>query len=193
MSNSRSVISHPLPKAELRRLSTGLYLFRLVGCDNYIEFIIPIPKDILKSCKKDSKKPPTVFLIFRNPVQQSLINLHFRFERNEVSKISAALWKWVKSNDPVLSNIFIELYKETCKEWRRGRLIIEFFTPLISDSCNDTVNTVNNGNDNNEKKIGSSVVHESKDKNEVTMTPNPDKMLICPNYMMIITMYDCTL
>ncbi|CAG8480504.1 uncharacterized protein OCT59_013142 [Rhizophagus irregularis] len=172
--NSRSQNSQNsqlLPIATLFRIATGQYSFGLLGYDNITEFEIPSPIGILKTCKKNSRKPPTVFLIFRNPVQKALHELHFRYERNEVSKISSSLWKWVKMNDPVLKNIFTDLYNKTSMEWRRGRLIIEFFTPLAPDSCN---------NDNNKKSDNNIDESQIKNAGEVIVAPAPAaKVLVC--------------
>src|SRR3954454_19972149 len=77
------------PVANLYLQDDGTYLFGLEGHPKLTPFVIPSISDILMSCKKDGKKPPTIYIIFRRPVQGSLRNLHFRFERTDVSRISS--------------------------------------------------------------------------------------------------------
>jgi hypothetical protein len=118
------------PKANIYLQDDGGYLFGLEGHPNLTPFVIPSINDILISCKQNSKKPPTIYIIFRRPVQDSLRSLHFRFERTDVSKISSDLWRQVKMNNPTLKTVFEDLYKTVSEQWRKGRLIFEFFTPL---------------------------------------------------------------
>ncbi|CAB4434267.1 unnamed protein product [Rhizophagus irregularis] len=143
--------SQLLPIATLFRIATGQYSFGLLGYDNITEFEIPSPIGILKTCKQNSRKPPTVFLIFRNPVQKALHELHFRYERNEVSKISSSLWKWLGMEERAVN--------------------YRIFTPLAPDSCN---------NDNNKKSDNNIEEPQIKNAGEVIVAPAPAaKVLVC--------------
>lgn len=129
---SRSNNGVRLPFAYLYLQTDGFYFFYLEGHPNQIPFVIPTKFQVLESCKPTSKKPPTIYIIFRNPVQQCLRELNLKFERKHVSKISSNLWRRIDSN---LRAQFEKLYNDTIEEWRKGRLIIEFFKPLIVEPC----------------------------------------------------------
>ncbi|CAI2200419.1 2451_t:CDS:1, partial [Funneliformis geosporum] len=53
------------PQAIIHRQNEGEYWFELEG--RITPFIIPTKEDVLRTCKLSSRKPPTVFIIFRNP------------------------------------------------------------------------------------------------------------------------------
>ncbi|GBB84264.1 hypothetical protein RclHR1_01090003 [Rhizophagus clarus] len=99
--------------------ANGRYLFGING--SFTDFPIPTVAEVLGSCKEGSKKPPSIFLIFRRPCQSCLAALNFHLERKAISKISSCLWKTVDSD---LKNVFVELYTETKIRWRKEHLII---------------------------------------------------------------------
>jgi hypothetical protein len=129
---SRSNNGVRLPLAYLYLQIDENYLFYLEGHPNQVLFTVPTKFQVLESCKPTSKKPPTIYIIFRNPIQQCLKHLNLKFERKDVSKIASNLWKRIDSN---LRTKFENLYHDTIEEWRKGRLIFEFFTPLIAEPC----------------------------------------------------------
>ncbi|CAB4391730.1 unnamed protein product [Rhizophagus irregularis] len=119
--------ANSLPEAELYE-DNDQYLFCISG--KVTLFTIPTIVEVLGVCKPGSKKPPTIFLIFRRPVQLCLITLNFHYERKDISRISSLLWKKVKTKNPNLADIFVNLYGDVAKQWRKENLIFEFFTPL---------------------------------------------------------------
>src|SRR5436305_6426969 len=104
------------------------YFFGLEGHQALTEFHIPTKSQVLSTCKLTSRKPPTIYIIFRKPVQVALRNLNFKFERTNVSRISSSLWRRI---DRDLRLIFESLYEETARQWRQERIIFEFFQTLI--------------------------------------------------------------
>ncbi|RGB44119.1 hypothetical protein C1646_660782 [Rhizophagus diaphanus] len=119
--------ANSLPEAEIYK-DNDQYLFCISG--KVTLFTIPTIAEVLGVCKPGSKKPPTIFLIFRRPVQKCLVTLNFHYERKAISRLSSTLWKKTKTNDVILADIFVKLYNAVAKQWRKERLIIEFFTPL---------------------------------------------------------------
>ncbi|RIA96197.1 hypothetical protein C1645_872175, partial [Glomus cerebriforme] len=135
MTNNRSINdTKSPPNAHLFRQNNGRYYFGLEGHPNLVPFTVPTIKEVLETCKESSKKPPTIYIIFRNPIQNCLRELNFKFERKVVSKISSNLWRRI---DPELRTTFENLYQDTSEQWRRGRIIFEFFTPLIELPTNE--------------------------------------------------------
>ncbi|CAG8623055.1 12411_t:CDS:2, partial [Funneliformis caledonium] len=116
------------PIAIIHRQNDGEYWFCLEG--RYTRFIIPTSDDVLSTCRVASRKPPTIFIIFRNPVQRCMRILN-KYERHQVSRISSNLWKHVKSEHPELRDIFQSLYLSTKEKWKKRTLVFEFFTPVI--------------------------------------------------------------
>src|SRR6266498_727690 len=118
-----------LPNAVLYRRDRTYYL----GLENHkqlVKFTVPTIKEVLKSCKLFSRKPPTIYIIFRNPVQNCLRDLNRKFDRKDVSRISSKLWKYVKQHEPQLNQEFENLYRDTREQWRKQNIIFQFFTPL---------------------------------------------------------------
>ncbi|GBC06638.1 hypothetical protein RclHR1_00070005 [Rhizophagus clarus] len=128
---SRSNNGVRLPFAYLILQNDGTYSFYIDGNPNRVSFPIPNKYQVLESCKPTSKKAPTIYIIFRNPIQKCLRHLDLKFERKDVSKISSNLWHRIDSN---LRKRFETLYHDTIEEWKKRRLIFEFFTPLIEPS-----------------------------------------------------------
>ncbi|CAB4386068.1 unnamed protein product [Rhizophagus irregularis] len=158
---SRSNNGVRLPLAYLY-LQNDVYYFYLEGHPNHVTFIIPTKFQVLESCKPTSKKPPTIYIIFRNPVQKCLRQLSLKFERKDVSKISSDLWRRIDSN---LRTRFENLYHQTIEEWRKGRLIFEFFNPLIAEAESSAEHEQNNSDSpdpNSPDSVSSSVEFENK-------------------------------
>src|SRR6266540_4408501 len=110
MKNSRNPKTSPstLPDAILFRRD-GSYWMTLENHPGAVKFVVPTTRDVLKTCKCTSRKPPTIYIIFRNPVQSCLRDLNRKYDRKDVSRISSRLWKNVKKNQPHLREEFKKL------------------------------------------------------------------------------------
>ncbi|CAI2180459.1 9468_t:CDS:2 [Funneliformis geosporum] len=118
------------PQAIIHRQHDGEYWFELEG--RITHFIIPTIEDVMRTCKVASRKPPTVFIIFRSLVQRCM-RLLKKYEQHQVSKVSSELWKHVKMQMKDLHGKFQSLYEENKKQWKKRDLIFEYYNPTSSN------------------------------------------------------------
>ncbi|RIA99653.1 hypothetical protein C1645_869854 [Glomus cerebriforme] len=123
-----SFSSSVLPEEAKIIYDRGEFYFTII--EKTCVFSIPTVSEIIATSKRGARKAPSVYIIFRKPVQKCLHTLGLKFERGIVSRISSHLWRQIKSNDPVLRGIFEQLYNNCSQRWKQNRLIIEFWKPV---------------------------------------------------------------